>query len=139
MADQPITLLDTSAAIPFVVAAHSAHRSTWDTLSERRLGMAGHAWFETFSVLTRMPGTSRRDAAAVSTLMSANFSESRFLDEQSAVTLAARLADAGISGGAVYDAMVASAAALHELPLASRDRRAAATYRSIGVEVEFLI
>jgi predicted nucleic acid-binding protein len=139
MADQPITLLDTSAAIPFVVADHSAHHDTWDALSERRLGMAGHAWFETFSVLTRMPGASRRDAVAVSNLMSSNFSDSRFLDENSAAALTARLADAGISGGAVYDALVASAALLHELPLLSRDRRALDTYRSIGVEVEFLI
>lgn len=138
MADQSITLLDTSAAVPFVVADHSAHRRTWDALSERRLGMAGHAWFETFSVLTRMPGTSRRDAATVGALMSNNFADSRFLDEEGAAVLTARLADSGISGGAVYDALVASAAAQHQLLLVSRDRRALNTYRAFDVDIELL-
>ena len=44
----------------------------------------------------------------------------------------------GVSGGAVYDALVAAAAAHHRLPLVSRDRRAAETYRAFDVEVEIL-
>ena len=38
-------------------------------------------------------------------------------------------------GGAVYDAMVALAAKEHGARLATRDARAANTYRSVGVEV----
>jgi predicted nucleic acid-binding protein len=60
------------------------------------------------------------------------------LDEQSAASVAANLAESGISGGAVYDALVAAAAVHHALPLVSRDRRALDTYRSIGLDVEFL-
>jgi predicted nucleic acid-binding protein len=138
MAQAPLTLLDTSAAVAFVVSDHSAHDSTWDALAERSLGMAGHAWFETFSVLTRLPGSSRRDATTVTELISTNFPESRFLDEEAAASVAADLAGFGISGGAVYDALVAAAAAHHRLPLASRDRRAGETYRAFGADVEFL-
>lgn len=74
-----ITLLDTSAAVAFIVSEHAAHASTW-----------------------------------------------------------AALAEAGISGGAVYDALVAAAAVHHGLPLVSRDRRALDTYRALGLDVEFL-
>jgi AbrB family looped-hinge helix DNA binding protein len=41
----------------------------------------------------------------------------------------------GIAGGAVYDAIVALAAAEHSAQLATRDGRARATYEAIGVEV----
>ena len=138
MAKDPITLLDTSVAVAFIVSDHAAHASTWAAMAERTLGMAGHAWFETFSVLTRLPGPSRRDPRTVSRLMSTNFPESRFLGEQSATALASSLAESGVSGGAAYDALVAAAATQHGLRLASRDRRALDTYRSVGLEVEFL-
>ncbi len=138
MADEAVTLLDTSAAVAFVVADHSAHESTWRTLSHRSLGLAGHAWFETFSVLTRLPGASRRDASTVVALLDDNFPETRFLDSEATADLTSVLAPAGIAGGSVYDALVAKAAQVHGLPLASRDRRARDTYRLVGAEVELL-
>jgi predicted nucleic acid-binding protein len=138
MAGTPVTLVDTSAAVALVVSDHSAHESTWAALAERRLGLAGHAWFETFSVLTRLPGAGRRDAGTVAELLSVNFPESRFLDEAATTALTTQLAHMGIGGGAVYDALVAAAVAHHRLPLVSRDRRALETYRAIGLEVEIL-
>ncbi len=138
MPRRPDVLLDTSAAVPLVVADHHAHATTWDALHDRDLGLAGHAWFETFSVLTRLPGAARRDASTVVRLISSNFPHSRFLDEGSTSVLTGELAKMGVSGGAVYDALVAAAAAHHQLPLVSRDRRATETYRAFNVEVELL-
>lgn len=138
MIDPKVTLVDTSAAVALVVSDHIAHASTWDALAERELGLAGHAWFETYSVLTRLPGSSRRDAATVTKLLTANFPNSCFLDEGTTAALTLRLAESGISGGAVYDALVAAAAAHHQFPLATRDRRALDTYHSIGLKVELL-
>lgn len=46
------------------------------------------------------------------------------------------LADLGIAGGAVYDALVALAAQEHGATLATRDFRARETYVRIGVRVE---
>jgi predicted nucleic acid-binding protein len=135
---RPDVLLDTSAAVPLVVADHEAHTTTWHALHARELGLAGHAWFETFSVLTRLPGPARRDASTVARLISANFPHSRFLDEGSTSSLTGELTVRGVSGGAVYDALVAAAAAHHRLPLVSRDQRAAETYRAFNVEVELL-
>ena len=49
-----------------------------------------------------------------------------------------RLAGLGLAGGAVYDAVPAAAAAGHGLPLATRDRRAAQTYRALDADLEIL-
>lgn len=50
----------------------------------------------------------------------------------------ARLADNGITGGQVYDALVGAAAKHHGIALTTRDRRAADTYRILDVEFEIL-
>ena len=89
-------------------------------------------------MLTRLPGSGRRDAHSVAVLIATNFPESRFLGEEATSSLTARLPEIGISGGAVYDALVAAAAAHHRLPLVSRDRRAIETYHIFGLDVEFL-
>jgi predicted nucleic acid-binding protein len=46
------------------------------------------------------------------------------------------MAELGIAGGAVYDALVAATAAEHGITLATRDRRAADTYRSLDIDFE---
>jgi len=71
-------------------------------------------------------------------LLKTNFPESRFLDESSTRNLFAQLAEYGLSGGSVYDALVGAAAVAHGLPLASRDRRAADIYRLLSVNLEML-
>jgi predicted nucleic acid-binding protein len=53
-------LVDTSVAVALVVSDHEHHESTFETLRRRKLGLAGHAAFETFSVLTRLPSPARR-------------------------------------------------------------------------------
>ena len=137
-AERPDLLVDTSVAVALSVADHRHHEETLRALGDRRLGLAGHAAFETFSVLTRLPPPARRTPAAVARLLAANFPHSRFLGADAAAELLARLHLAGIAGGAVYDALVAATAVEHELGLATRDRRASETYRAFGVSVELL-
>jgi toxin FitB len=45
------------------------------------------------------------------------------------------LSELGIAGGAVYDALVGLAAVDHGAMLATRDRRAAATYEAVGARI----
>ena len=132
----PDLLVDTSVAVALVVSDHEQHAATTRALGKRRLGLAGHAAFETFSVLTRLPPPARRTPAAAARILMANFQESRFLSAKGSVALMARLVDEGIAGGSVYDALVGAAAAEHRLVLATRDRRALDTYRALGVDVE---
>jgi predicted nucleic acid-binding protein len=131
-------LVDTSVAVPLVVADHPAHRVVMAANRGSRWGLAGHAAFETFSVLTRLPPPGRRGGRAVQRLLSSNFPATRFLDGQAASDLLARLPDLDIAGGAVYDALVGATAAHHGLLLVTRDRRAADTYRALDVRFDLL-
>jgi predicted nucleic acid-binding protein len=131
-------LVDTSVAVALAVTDHEQHESTFEALGRRRLGLAGHAAFETFSVLTRLPPPARRSPAAVARLLAASFPHSRFLGARATAALLAELESAGIAGGGVYDALVGAAANEHRLKLATRDRRALEVYRAIEVDFELL-
>lgn len=104
----------------------------------RSCGLSGHAVFETFSVLTRLPPPSRRTPGAVARLLTHNFPGPCFLSAHGAERLQARLASLGIAGGAVYDALVAATAAEHGITLVTRDRRAAETYRTLDIDFELI-
>ena len=134
----PDLLVDTSIAIALVVADHEHHEATFAALGGQRLGLAGHAAFEAFSVLTRLPAPARRTPTVVARLLSANFPASRYLSAEGAAALAGRLGGDAFTGDSVYDALVGAAAAEHHLTLATRDRRALDTYRALGVDVELL-
>jgi len=133
-----VALLDTSAAIALMVEDHDAHVATLDAVRGRQLGLAGHAWFETYSVLTRLPAGLRRSPADALRLLAGNFPVSRFLGEAEAADLGGELAELRISGGAVYDALVGAAARQHRLPLVSADARARPVYQALGVDIELI-
>lgn len=130
-----VLLLDTSAAIALVVEDHEGHAAVVAAVRGRRLGLAGHAWFETYSVLTRLPGATRRSPADAERLLAHNFPERAFLASSEAAALGVEIARLGISGGSVYDALVSAAARHHGHPLLTRDVRAQPTYAAIGVEI----
>ena len=131
-----VSLLDTSAAVALLIADHESHSAVVETVRGRILGLAGHAWFETYSVLTRFPGSRRRSPAEAGRLLAKNFPASAFLGEAETEELARELARLGISGGAVYDGLVAGAARQHGRRLVTRDTRARIVYDRLGVEIE---
>ncbi|HEX2040989.1 MAG TPA: PIN domain-containing protein [Acidimicrobiales bacterium] len=135
---RPDILVDTSVAVALVVADHRHHATTTKAIGDRRLGLSAHAAFETFSVLTRLPPPARRRPAVLAELLAVRFPASRYLSDEAAASLLARLPSLGIAGGSVYDALVGAAAAEHRLPLATRDRRALDVYRLLDVDVEAL-
>lgn len=134
----PHLLVDTSVAVALSVADHDHHAATAEALTGRRLGLAGHAAFETFSVLTRLPSPARRTPATIARLLASAFPHTRFLDAAAASSLFAELSSLGIAGGSVYDALVGATASAHGIPLATRDRRALDVYRALDVRVELL-
>jgi predicted nucleic acid-binding protein len=142
LTDTPVesstTLLDTSTAIALLLEDHEAHAVTLEAVQGRRLGLAGHAWFETYSVLTRLPGRQRRSPADAARLLAHNFPASAFLGADVARTLGPEVARLGISGGSVYDALVGAAARQHQLRLLSSDARARPVYELLGVVVQLL-
>ena len=127
--------LDTSVAIPLLVATHSAHAAVGRWLNGREVALSGHALAETYSVLTRLPGDLRLAPPDAARLLAERFVEPLLLGPDVAGSLAEVLGRLGIAGGAVYDALVALAALEHGADLATRDARAKATYDVIGVRV----
>lgn len=135
---RPVVMLDTSAAIALLVEDHETHAATLAAIRGRRPGLAGHAWFETYSVLTRLPAPLRRSPADAGRLLAHDFPATGFLAEAAAAGLGAELARLGISGGAVYDALVGAAARQHGRPLLTGDARARSVYEALGVELEVI-
>jgi predicted nucleic acid-binding protein len=128
-------LFDTSAAVALVQADHELHQAVASSARGWRRGLAGHAWFETYSVLTRLPSGQRRSPEDVHRVLSAAFPESRFLDAGATARLPDELVRLRIAGGAVYDALVGAAARSHGVTLVTCDRRAMGTYHALGVPV----
>lgn len=131
-------LLDTSAAIPLLVASHEAHEVVSSWAAGRVLGLAGHALAETYAVLTRLPGDARVSAEDAVRLIDDNFPLLATLPPESASELHRELAEYGVAGGATYDGLVALAARSRGAVLVTRDARARATYEAVGVRVEVL-
>lgn len=127
--------LDTSVAIPLVVATHRAHAAVVAWWDGREVALSGHALAETYSVLTRLPGDLRLTPADAERLLGERFAPPLLLGRRAGRGLVAKLAGLGLAGGAVYDALVALAAAEHGCTLATRDARAIGTYEAIGVQV----
>lgn len=125
---------DTSAAVPFLSAGHTAHERARSFLRGIPLKLTSHSLAETYSVLTRLPGDARVDAADAVTLIDAHFGVAT-LPARAQSDAHRRLASLGVTGGAVYDGLVALAAECAGLPLVTRDARALATYAALGVRV----
>lgn len=131
-------LADTSVAIPLLVSSHDAHESVMAAIGDRSVALAGHALHETFAVLTRLPGDARLAPRDAVRLLHERFEPAVMLEGDAARLAPSVLADNGIAGGAVYDGLVALAARAAGTPLTSRDRRAEATYRRLGVVAQLL-
>ncbi len=130
--------VDTSVAVAALDASHAAHAACRERVMATGAALAGHAVFETYSVLTRMPGQLRLDAPTAAEVVRTAFPQRCWLDAAACDALLARCGPLGIVGGAVYDAQVGEAARVHGRTLLTRDRRAQRTYDLLGVGYELL-
>ena len=129
---------DTSVAVAALDPAHEAHPACRRALVDLRPVIAGHAAFETYSVLTRMPIPLRLSADQAASVLAAAFPGDCWLDAAGMRELRERLAALDIVGGSVYDALVGQASVANGRTLLTRDRRAERTYRSLQVEYRFV-
>jgi predicted nucleic acid-binding protein len=133
-----VIAVDTSVVVAAFASWHEGHRSAEAVLA-REPRVPAHVLVETYSVLTRLPPPHR----APSTVVTA-FLEQRL--RQAPLTLPARdwlrllslARDVGITGGAVYDALVATTARHAGATLLTRDRRAVAVYEKVGVSYDLV-
>lgn len=127
---------DTSVAVAALDGSHVAHSTCREVVRQHRPALAGHAAFETYSVLTRMPGALSIDGPTAQQIIDAVFPTVCWLDERSATSLLRRVGTIGIVGGSVYDALVGEAAVANQCRLLTRDLRARRTYDLLGVDYE---
>jgi predicted nucleic acid-binding protein len=128
--------LDTSVPIPLLVQTHEQHDAVVSWWAGREVALSGHAQVETYAVLTRLPGDLRLAPLDAARLLKERFAPPLLMKIGVARRLPDILSKLDISGGAVYDAVVALAAVGNQVPLATRDARAKATYDRVGVEVQ---
>ncbi len=131
-------VLDTSLAVPLLLASHTFHSGATTWWDRREVSLAGHARYQTYAVLTRLPGDARLSPADAARLIETRFPTRVDISAATADGMIERFGRQGISGGAVYDAMVALAALDHEVVLATCDLRARNTYELVGAQVEFV-
>lgn len=127
--------VDTSVAIPLLVATHTAHETVSRWWDGRDLALSGHALPETYSVLTRLPGDLRLAPLDAARLIAERFADPLLPGPDTVRRLPELLGELGIAGGAVYDALVALAARENGARLATRDARAKPTYELVGADV----
>lgn len=138
MANGELWSVDTSVAVAALDAAHTAHAASAAAVRRHRPALSGHAAFEVYSVLTRMPGSLAVDPADAVGLMKRVFPTTVRLAPDGSDALHARLATLGITGGAVYDALVGEASRTNDRRLLTRDHRARRTYDLLGVHYELV-
>ncbi|WP_343599518.1 PIN domain-containing protein [Mycobacterium sp.] len=135
--DTPTALVDTSVALPALSELHEFHDAAFDAVSEHRAGIAAHALFETYAVLTRHPVLRVVPAQALA-LLDSTFTHRAALTATATDRALQALAAAGIGGKATYDGLVAATAVEAGLPLLTLDRRARSTYEAVGADVRYI-
>lgn len=130
--------LDTSVAVAAFASWHEAHTLAIDALGPRP-SLPAHCAIETFSVLTRLPPPHRAPAKIVSEFLQARFLEPYLtIPEPAYRDLIHEAARFGMTGGAIYDALIAATARHAEATLLSLDSRAASVYGRLGIDFELL-
>jgi predicted nucleic acid-binding protein len=130
--------VDTSVVVAGFASWHEGHSPSAAVLA-RGPRVPAHVLVETYSVLTRLPPPHRAPADIVIAFLAQRF-------RQAPLTLAPRAwqrlldqaGERGVTGGAVYDALVAATARHAGATLLTRDRRAVAVYEKMGVAYELV-
>lgn len=129
---------DTSVLVAGFATWHDGHVPAVRALN-RGVRLIAHTVVETYSVLTRLPPPHRVAPAVVRTyLASVSSADYLTLESRAHRELIDNLALHGISGGATYDALVASTADAAGATLLTRDRRAIRTYELLEVGYELV-
>jgi predicted nucleic acid-binding protein len=109
--------LDTNCIVASLLSAHTHHEATADAVNtlERRGARAvviAHTILEAYAVMTRLPDKSRLDPVTARRVLTASWSDctTAGLSAAETWTLMDRVADSGLSGGRIYDAVIAQTA-----------------------------
>ncbi len=129
---------DSSVLVAALASHHDSNRRAVGALADAS-GLITHAAFEACSVLSRLPEGWRVQAPIVLAALEDDFPRPWLaLGREGQHACLRRAVDAGLRGGALYDALIAATAREHDATLLSADRRARDAYEAIGVQVSYL-
>jgi predicted nucleic acid-binding protein len=129
---------DTSAAVAAFASWHDLHEPARLALAPDSRLVAPCA-IETYSVLTRLPVPHRAPGDLAQQFLDAQFPLPYLsLPPREQRLLPLRFVELGLTGGAVYDALVALTAGRAGATLISCDRRALPIYQRCGVSTRML-
>jgi len=114
------------------VSWHPGHDSARRALAHDVTALPAHVVVPCYSVLTRLRAPHRVAAADAAAVLDALGLEVLALPATADLGVVRAVAGAGLSGGSVYDALVAATAAHHGLTLPTRHGRARAAYDAVG-------
>lgn len=130
------TAVDTSVIVAAFATWHDRHADGRAAVSSAAV-LPAHAAVEATSVLSRLPPPHRSPVGTVVAFLAHHFPVGpRALTGPAHLELLRSAAVAGIAGGALYDALVGWTTAAEHATLVSFDRRAAPTYRALGIAVD---
>ena len=130
--------VDTSVVVAGFASWHEGHRSAAAALA-RKPRVPAHVLVEAYSVLTRLPPPHRAPADLVVTFLAERFPDAPLvLPARAHLELLDRSARNGLTGGAVYDALIAATAQRAGATLLTRDRRARLVYDRMKVRYELI-
>ena len=131
---------DSSVTIAAAASWHVAHEAANAALAADQPALVAHVAFETTAALSRMPEGQRLSPAMILQWLERRFPTTWLTLPAAATRRGLRTAvDSGFRGGALYDALIAANAVHHKCTLVSADRRAAAVYAAVGVDVVYLV
>jgi predicted nucleic acid-binding protein len=134
-----VKAVDSSVVIAAFASWHEHHAIARNAMAARPRLIA-HAAVESYSVLTRLPPPHRASPEIVHAFITGRFTEPFLvLSETGYQELLATVGAGQILGGPAYDALIACTAAEHGATLLSLAQRAAATYQTVGTQVEQLL
>lgn len=131
--------IDTSLVVALFASWHEAHRSAREVVPPE-VHLPAHVLIESYSVLTRLPPPHR-----VPPDVAAAFLQNRFqaplltLPGSGHRALLGSALDHGVSGGSVYDALIAATAKHSGATLLTRDRRAVGVYEALGTDFRLVV
>jgi predicted nucleic acid-binding protein len=133
-----VTVVDTSVVVAAFASWHAQHEAANHAV-HGGARLVAHCAVEAFSVLTRLPPPHRVPAHLVRDFLATRFPDSYVaLDADEYRALISHLVELGISGGAAYDALIATTALHAGETLISCDQRAAQTYERLQADFRLL-
>ena len=129
--------LDTSVAVAAALPWHEHHVAARAKLPRTKPRLIAQVAAETYSVLTRLPPPQRVPAPGARAFLKETFALPPLVLSPSGYDeLLDLAAERDITGGAIYDALVAAAAREAGATLLSLDRHAIATYHLLQIDYQ---